>query len=162
MQNMPGTVSLRGFCLASVCQEAARDYACVDLSVLVAYLIGMALVGVYFAKRNVTTDAYFLGGRSFKGWVIGLSLVGTSISPVSFVGFPADAFKTAWLRLLTNLMLPLGLIAASYFFLPFYRKNGISSAYQYLELRFGPGVCVYGAAAFVAVSLCGSAAFCTW
>ena len=125
----------------------------VDLSVLVAYLIGMALVGVYFAKRNVTTDAYFLGGRSFKGWVIGLSLVGTSISAVSFVGFPADAFKTAYLRLLPNLMLPLGLITASYFFLPFYRKNGISSAYQYLELRFGPGVRVYGAAAFVAVQL---------
>jgi len=33
----------------------------------VAYLAGMSLMGVYFSRRNVTTDEYFLGGRSFKG-----------------------------------------------------------------------------------------------
>ena len=120
----------------------------VDLIVIVAYLVGMSWMGVYFSKRNVSTDEYFLGGRSFKGWVIGLSLVGTSISSVSFVGFPADAFKTGWLRMLINLMLPVGLIAASYFFLPFYRRNKITSAYEYLEQRFGPSVCVYGSLAF--------------
>jgi SSS family solute:Na+ symporter len=120
----------------------------IDLAVIVVYLVSMSLMGVYFSKRNTTTDDYFLGGRSFKGWVIGLSMVGTSISSISFVGFPADAFKTGWLRMITNLMLPVGLIAASYFFLPFYRRNKITSAYEYLEHRFGPGVCVYGSLAY--------------
>ncbi len=121
----------------------------VDLVVIVAYLVGMLWMGVYFSKRNVTTDEYFLGGRAIKGWVIGLSLVGTSISSVSFVAFPADTFKTAYLRLIPNLMLPVGLIAASYLFLPFYRRNKITSAYEYLELRFGPGVCIYGSLAYI-------------
>ncbi|MBU0717166.1 MAG: sodium transporter, partial [Planctomycetes bacterium] len=120
----------------------------IDLVVIVAYLAGMSLMGVYFSKRNTTTDEYFLGGRSFKGWVIGLSMVGTSISSISFVAFPADAFKTAWLRMIPNLMLPVGLVAAFYFFLPFYRRNKITSAYEFLERRFGPGVCVYGSLAY--------------
>jgi solute:Na+ symporter, SSS family len=120
----------------------------IDLVVIVVYLAGMLLMGVYFSKRNTTTEEYFLGNRSFRGWVIGLSMVGTSISSLSFVGFPADAFKTGWLRMTVNLMLPVGLIAASYFFLPFYRRNKITSAYEYLERRFGPGVCVYGSLAY--------------
>lgn len=119
-----------------------------DLAVIVAYLIGMSLMGVYFSRRHSTTDDYFLGGRSFKGWVIGLSMVGTSISSVSFIGFPAEGFKAGWLLMIINFMVPVGLVAASYFFLPFYRRNKITSAYEYLERRFGRSVCIYGSLAY--------------
>jgi SSS family solute:Na+ symporter len=61
-------------------------------------------MGIYLSRRNVSTEEYFVGGRSFNGWVIGLSLVGTSISSVTFVAYPGDAFKTAWLRFLPNLI----------------------------------------------------------
>jgi len=44
-------------------------------------------------------------------------------------------------------------VIAAYVFLPFFRKNHISSAYEYLEMRFGPGVRVYGAVAFIAAQL---------
>jgi len=110
---------------------------------------GIGLMGLYFARKNVTTEDYFVGGRSHKGWVIGLSLVGTSISSISFLAFPSDAYKTAYLRIVPCFMLPIALVIAAYFFLPFYRKNVISSAYEYLEMRFGPGIRVYGAIAFV-------------
>ena len=125
----------------------------VDIVCLVGYMAGIGVMGMSFAKRNVTTEDYFVGGRSHKGWVIGLSLVGTSISSISFLGFPADAFKTAYLRMVPNFMLPIALVIAAYVFLPFFRKNHISSAYEYLEMRFGPGVRVYGAVAFVAAQL---------
>ena len=121
----------------------------VDITVLVVYLSGIGAMGLYFARRNVSTDDYFVGGRSYKGWVIGLSLVGTSISSISFLALPGDAYKTAYLRVLPNFMLPIALVVAAYVFLPFFRKNRISSAYEYLELRFGPGVRVYGAVAFI-------------
>ena len=124
-----------------------------DIICLVGYMGGIGLMGVLIAKRNVTTEDYFVGGRSHKGWVIGLSLVGTSISSISFLAFPADAFKTAYLRMVPNFMLPIALVIAAYVFLPFFRKNHISSAYEYLEMRFGPGVRVYGALAFVAAQL---------
>ncbi|MCA9101670.1 MAG: sodium/solute symporter [Planctomycetales bacterium] len=124
-----------------------------DIICLVGYMAGIGLMGISFAKRNVTTEDYFVGGRSHKGWVIGLSLVGTSISSISFLAFPGDAFKTAYLRMVPNFMLPVALVIAAYVFLPFFRKNYISSAYEYLEMRFGPGVRVYGALAFVAAQL---------
>lgn len=122
----------------------------VDLTVLLAYLAGIAAMGIYFARRNVSTEEYFVGGRSFKGWVVGLSLVGTSISSISFLAFPGDAYKTGYLRMLPNFMLPVGLVIAAYVFLPFYRKNRITSAYEYLEMRFGPSVRVYGSLTFIA------------
>jgi len=120
-----------------------------DAAIIVAYLACMQLIGWYFARRNTNTEEYFVGGRSFPGWVIGISLVGASISSVTFVAYPADAFKTAWLRYLPNLMLPLAVLIAAYVFLPFFRRGNTITAYEYLEQRFGPSVRAYGAATFV-------------
>ncbi len=120
-----------------------------DITALLIYLFGMLAMGVYFSRKNTSTEEYFVGGRSFAGWVIGLSLVGTSISSISFLAYPGDAYKTAWLRYLPNLMLPLGVAIAAYVFLPFFRRGKITSAYQYLEDRFGPSIRVYGAVAFI-------------
>lgn len=125
----------------------------IDLTIIFVYLAGIAAMGLYFGRKTESTEEYFVGGRNFKGWVIGLSLVGTSISSVSFLAFPGDAYKTAYLRLVPNIMLPVALIFAAFVFLPFYRRNKITSAYEYLEMRFGPGIRVYGSLAFVAVQL---------
>ena len=120
-----------------------------DIITLLAYLLGMAAIGLYFSRRNTSTEEYFVGGRSMSGWVIGLSLVGTSISSITFLAYPADAFKTGWLRYLPNLMLPLAVVVAAYVFLPFFRRGETMTAYQYLEDRFGPSIRVYGALAFI-------------
>jgi len=121
----------------------------IDWSVLVAYLAALMGMGFYFSKKNKNTEEYFVGGRSYKGWVIGLSMVGTSISSVTFLAYPADGFKTAWLRFLPNFMLPVGIIIAAYVFLTFFRRTKTTSAYEYLEHRFGPSVRVYGAVTFI-------------
>lgn len=124
-----------------------------DIGTLSAYLVGMLTMGIYFSRKNTNTEEYFVGGRSFAGWIVGLSLVGTSISSITFIAFPADAFKTAWLRFLPNLMLPVGIVVASHIFLPFFRRGKITSAYQYLEGRFGPSIRIYGAVAFIITQL---------
>ncbi|MCA9734593.1 sodium:solute symporter [candidate division KSB1 bacterium] len=120
-----------------------------DIVMLVMYMIGMLVLGWWFSKKNTNTEEYFVGGRSYAGWVIGLSLVGTSISSITFLAYPADAFKTAWLRFLPNLMMPLGILIATRLFLPFFRHKNITSAYEYLEDRFGPSIRVYGSITFV-------------
>jgi SSS family solute:Na+ symporter len=120
-----------------------------DVAALVGYLLIITGVGFYFSRKNTSTEEYFVGGRSFSGWVIGLSLVGTSISSITFLAYPGDAFKTSWLRFVPNLMLPIGILFAAYFFLPFFRRGKVTSAYEYLEDRFGPSVRVYGAIAFI-------------
>jgi SSS family solute:Na+ symporter len=125
----------------------------VDIAVLVIYFLGISAAGVFFSKRNTTTEAYFLGNRNFPAWAIGLSLVGTSISSISFLAYPGDAFKTAWLRLLPAFMLPVAIIIASIWILPFYRARKYTSAFEYLGLRFGSGARIYGALSFCVAQL---------
>lgn len=120
-----------------------------DVAALLLYAGGVTVAGLYFSSRNKTTDAYFLGGRNFPSWAIGLSMVGTSISSVSFLAYPADAFKTAWLRMVPNFALPLAVLIASIWILPFFRRKNTISAFQYLESRYGPSTRIYGAIAFI-------------
>ncbi len=121
----------------------------IDLTVLVVYFASMTLVGLYFARGARSTEKYFVGGRSYPGWLIGISLFGAAISSITFVAYPADAYKTAYLRLLLCFMLPVGVFIASRWFLPFFRRGKITSAFEYLEGRFGPKTRVYAATIFV-------------
>ena len=73
----------------------------------------------------------------------------TSISSISFMAYPGDAFRVSWLRMLPNFTLPIGIFIASVIFVPFFRRGRITSAFEYLEGRFGPGVRVYAAVAFI-------------
>lgn len=120
-----------------------------DYVTLFGYLGAMALMGLWCSRRNTSTEQYFVGGRALPGWAIGLSMVGTSISSVTFVSFPGDAYKTGWLRFLPNLALPVVILIGAYVFLPFYRKAGVTTAYQYLESRFGPSVRTYVASVYM-------------
>jgi len=124
-----------------------------DTLMLLVYFGGMAGMAAWFARKNTSTEEYFVGGRSFPGWAIGLSMVGTSISSVTFLAYPADAYKTAWLRYVPNFALPVGVAVASLFFLPFFRRTKTTSAYEYLEGRFGPSVRVYAAIAYIVAQL---------
>ncbi|MCG8394968.1 MAG: sodium:solute symporter [Pseudomonadales bacterium] len=125
------------------------NLALADWIVLAGYLCVVLGIGIYFSRRNTSTEEYFVGGRRFRGWVIGLSLVGTSISSITFLAYPADAFKTDWLRYLPNLALIPAILVAAFVFLPFFRRGNMTSAYEFLEMRYGPSIRVYGAIAFL-------------
>ncbi len=124
-----------------------------DLVVLVLYFGAMAAMGPLFARRNRTTEGYFLGDRSFPGWLTGVSMFATSISSISFMAYPGDAFRVSWLRMLPNFTLPIGIFIASVIFIPFFRRGQITSAFEYLEGRFGPGIRVYAAVAFIVAQI---------
>lgn len=125
----------------------------IDLVVIVLYLLGMAVLGVWFSRRNKTTEEYFLGGRAFPGWVIGLSMLGTSISSVTFLAFPAAAYTLDWRQFVSNLTLPLVAVLAIIVFIPFFRRGNTTSAFEYLGDRFGPGVRLYGTLSFILLQL---------
>jgi SSS family solute:Na+ symporter len=120
-----------------------------DWLVIAAFFAGMAWITWLIRKRTDSTEGYFLGGRAMPGWAVGFSIAGTAISSITFLALPADAFKTAWLRMLPNLMLPIGVLAGSRFFLRFYRDGRTTTAFEFLEKRFGPFTRLYGALAFV-------------
>lgn len=120
----------------------------VDTLVLVIYFLSMAALGPLLAHRSKTTEGYFVGDRNMPGWLVGISMFATSISSITFMAYPADAYKTAWYRMIPNYSLPIAIFIAAYFFLPFFRRGQITSAYEYLEERFGPYTRIYAAVAF--------------
>jgi len=124
-----------------------------DLVVIASYFALMVAIGWYFSRRNRSTDHYFLGGRNFPGWAIGLSFIGSTISSVTFIAYPADSFKTAWVRLLPNLAFPFIVTLAGLVFIPFFRSGKVQSAYHYLSLRFGAPVAVYAATVYLMAQL---------
>lgn len=124
-----------------------------DLLVIIAYGIVTLAIGLRFSRRNRTTDRYFLGGRDFPGWAIGLSFIGSTISSITFIAYPADSFKTAWLRILPPLAFPLVVLLAAYAFIPYFRGGTIRSAYHYLALRFGPSVSLYAAVVYLVMQI---------
>ena len=124
-----------------------------DLVVIALYLVAMIGVGIWFSRRNTSTEEYFVGSRSFPGWAIGLSMLGTSISSVTFLAFPAAAFVLDWRQLVSNLMLPMIAVVAILVFIPFFRRGKLTSAFEYLEKRFGKGARLYGSFSFILLQM---------
>ncbi len=124
------------------------DWLCIG-----GYLLGMVAMGLAFARKNANTEEYFVGGRRFSGWAIGLSMVGTAISSITFLSLPADSFKTYWLRFLPYAFMPVAALVAAAYFIPFFRRGQTMTAYEYLEARFGPSIRIYAAATYIAAQL---------
>ena len=117
----------------------------INLSVVALFPLGMAGMGVYFLKRNNSSEEYFLGGRKIPGWALGLSMVETSISSITFLALPAAAFVLDYRQLTPNLFMPVAALIACWIFIPFFRRGLKTTAYEYLESRYGTGIRIYAA-----------------
>jgi SSS family solute:Na+ symporter len=124
-----------------------------DLIAIVAYLGAMAAMAVYFARRNTNTEEYFVGNRGFAGWVIGLSMLGTIVSSATFLALPAAAYALDWRQLAVNLALPLVAVLAVLVFIPLFRHGRMTTAFEYLGLRYGTVPRLYGTASFIIMQL---------
>ena len=124
-----------------------------DVIVIVAYLAAMVGMAFYFARRNTNTEEYFVGGRSFSGWVIGLSLLGTIVSSQTFLALPAAAYTLDWRQLAVNFPLPVVAILAILVFLPLFRQTRLTSAFEYLGRRYSTFPRIYGTISFIIMQL---------
>ncbi|MEM7698924.1 MAG: sodium/solute symporter [Verrucomicrobiota bacterium] len=106
--------------------------------VVVSYLLAMVAIGYGFMKReaSASTDAYFRGGQRVPWWVAGLSIFATMLSAITFMAIPAKAYAenmNFWIgQWAIVLLVPL----VVFFYLPYFRKLNITSAYEFLENRF--------------------------
>lgn len=120
-----------------------------DLIALVLYFGTMIVMGIYFTSKNKSTEDYFLGNRSFPGWAVGLSMLGTSISSVTFLALPAAAFALDCRQFVQNLGILASAWMAWHFFIPFFRQGRMTSAFEYLEARYGNAIRCYSAVSFI-------------
>ena len=122
----------------------AIDY-CIILIVL-----GITLyLGFRFANQQTTTENYFLSKGNFPSWALGLSLLSTLISSVTFLGYPAQGFTSNWILLVQGLMVPIILVGTIWFIVPLFRKVIGLSTYEYFEKRFGSFARYYSSSSFI-------------
>jgi SSS family transporter len=108
-----------------------------DLVIVIAYLLGVTLLGLRFRQQQRSVNDYFLGGRSTPWWALALSIVATETSTLTIIGTPAIAYAGN----LTFLQLVFGYIVGrfliSLLFLPGYFRGEFLTAYALIEKRFG-------------------------
>src|SRR5437762_1615942 len=98
------------------------DMRWLDGAVVVAYMLALTLVGVWFARRQNSTEEYFMANRSIPSWAMGLSLLATLISSVTFVAYPGSAYGGDWSQLIPGYT-AIGVVAVGgLLFIPFYRQ----------------------------------------
>jgi solute:Na+ symporter, SSS family len=114
-----------------------------DLLVIVAYMAALILVGVRFSRRQTSTERYFVAKRSIPGWAMGLSLLATLISSVTFIAYPGSAYASDWSNLVPGLTVMLIILLTATIIIPFFRHVVRMSAYEYFGRRFGYAARVY-------------------
>jgi SSS family solute:Na+ symporter len=124
-------------------------FATIDYLVLGIYLMLMVAIGIYFAKRDKTTEDFFLGGRKIPWWAAGLSIFGTQLSAITFMAIPATAYGSDWRRFMGSIMLLPVLVIVIFCFLPFFRRLQITTAYEYLQARFSRSIRLIASGLFI-------------
>lgn len=121
----------------------------VNWLVLIAYLAGMVALGYYFMRREGDADDFFKGGGRIPWWAAGISIYATMLSAITYMAYPAKAYATDWTyypMLVTILIVSFPVIK---YYLPFFRRLNVTSAYEYLERRFNAATRLMASALFI-------------
>jgi len=121
----------------------------IDYTIIIAVLLITLYFGLRYAKNQNSTQSYFSAKGRVPAWAIGMSLLATLISSVTFLGYPGEGYSSNWILLVQGLMVPLVLMGVIWFIVPLYRKVIGLSTYEYFEKRFGAVARYYSSIAFV-------------
>ena len=124
-----------------------------DKLILVFYFLAVILFGAYFRKKSNTSSGFMIADGKLPSWAVGLSILGTFVSSITFLAYPGQAYNANWDVFLFSLTLPPAALVATFYFIPLYRTRVKISAYEYLEQRFGPWARIYGSISFMLGSL---------
>ena len=111
-----------------------------DWIVLVVYLLAMVAVGASFYKGQKTTKDFFLAGRSMSWLPVGLSVVATLFSAISYMAIPSGIQRYGIIKWAGASMVFFCIPVVARVFMPFYSRLQLYSAYEYLERRFDVAV----------------------
>ncbi|XP_075456789.1 sodium-coupled monocarboxylate transporter 1-like [Ascaphus truei] len=123
-----------------------------DYVVFASVLAISAAIGIYYAfagKGQTTSQEFLTGGRSMSALPVALSLTASFMSAVTILGTPADVYRFGAMYILFAISYTLVVIICAEIFLPIFYRLGITSTYEYLELRFNKGVRILGTVVFI-------------
>ncbi len=124
-----------------------------DLAIIGIYLLSMIGVGIYFSRKNNSSEQFTTASGQIPGWALGLSFYATFLSAITFLGDPGKSFGSNWNPFVFSLSIPLAALVATKLFVPFYRNGVAISAYSHLEERFGAWARTYAMVCFIMTQL---------
>ena len=121
----------------------------VDLTIVVAYLLGVTALGLWFRRGQRDVRDYFLGGRSAPWGALALSIVATETSTLTIIGTPAISYTTnlTFIQLVFGYLV--GRVLIVLLFLPGYFRGEMFTAYELIEKRFGTRMRAVAATTFL-------------
>lgn len=108
----------------------------IDWLVLFGTLLFIVIYGVYKTRGSRNIEGYLLGDKSMKWWTIGLSVMATQASAITFLSTPGQAYEDGMRFIQFYFSLPLAMIVLSVTVIPIFYRLKVYTAYEYLENRF--------------------------
>lgn len=116
--------------------EDATFFSGWDYIVVISYLLLTVFIGLKYSGKHQSTTTYFKGDGKIPAWAVGISILGAQISAISFMSTPAKVYATNWNYFILSVGVILVIPVVNRYFIPFYRRLNITSAYEYLHKRF--------------------------
>jgi SSS family transporter len=120
-----------------------------DLAIVIAYLLGVTALGVWFRREQKDATDYFLGGKSAPWWALAFSIVATETSTLTIIGTPALSYATnlTFIQLVFGYLV--GRVLIVFLLLPGYFRGEFFTAYALIEKRFGTRMRAVAASTFL-------------
>jgi solute:Na+ symporter, SSS family len=108
-----------------------------DLAILVAYMAGMVVLGLWLGRGARDVSEYAVGSRDLPWWLILFSIIATETSSVTFLSIPGFAYERdfTWIQIALGFLI--GRFVVAFLLLPEYFRGTLFTAYEVLHRRFG-------------------------
>jgi SSS family solute:Na+ symporter len=120
---------------------SASSLAAIDVAIIVAYMVGMQLVGTFYARYVHSAGDFFLAGKALPFWAVGVSIVASDIGAIDLITGSGAAYRHGvaqanfdWIGSVPAVLL------AAFVFLPYYWRAGVYTIPEFLGRRYNAGV----------------------
>lgn len=108
----------------------------IDWIILTVTLLFIVIYGVYKTKGSKNVEDYILGNKETNWWTVGLSVMATQASAITFLSTPGQAYHDGMGFVQFYFGLPIAMVVICFTFIPIYNRLRVFTAYEYLEQRF--------------------------
>lgn len=122
--------------LAEYLMPAHSGLQLLDYLAVVGYLLITIGIAYWSSRKQENTQDFFLGGRTMPWFAVGLSIMATMLSTITYLGGPGEMIRYGIAAFAGYLAIPFAAFVIIYLWIPFFMRLRMTSAYEYLENRF--------------------------
>ena len=108
----------------------------IDWLIMIGSILLIAVYGMWRTRHVQSASSYLQGDKDLKWWTIGLSVMATQASAITFLSTPGQAYESGMGFAQFYFGLPVAMVILCMTLVPFFYRSGVTTAYEYLEQRF--------------------------